>query len=318
MYLAVIAKDSSKMKIAKMVVATVICFFSLLAFSEELYPPLCYVDTARTKEVILLGTTHFLRYQPRENGRLERMIQKSNLVLFETTAFFPADGVFEKDIVLPEEARTPVRLDSLMEPEDIQEVSKILGVKLSAATLLPQSLVAAFVDAVMNKTLVSIYGKEMSAAHLADRIYGGFNTESAAFVYALSRKTQVHALETNSEALGVPEFKTIRNEIRGLIACSKESACIREYERNSEVLRKHLYPSSIFSYDEVHDALMRLPGFARVSAIARNKRMSDKMITFLSSGTRALIIVGTAHVGGRTGLAAKLESEKFDKVKCGF
>lgn len=306
------------MEFIKAVAVSLCLTLSSSAFSEQMYMPICYRNNASKSEIILLGTNHFLRYQPRPDGPVERMIEKSNLVLFENTEFLPKDGIFGEKMELPEDAKRPIRLDSIFEDKDIPEISKILGVKVPLDMQVPRSFVGIFIDSILNKKLQAIYGKEMSLVDRSAPLTGAYNTESAAYVYAHTKQVRVESLESVDEILGIPELKVLKSEVGALIECAKTEACVEKYKANYALIREQISGDSKYSYDDLSQTLLKMPGFARTTTMARNERMFKRMMSLLLRVKRALVLVGAAHIGGPVGLAEKLEAAKFEKVTCRF
>ena len=305
------------MAISKLVSVLLGLMLSSSVLSEQMYSPICYHDKINKREVVLLGVNHFLRYQPHSNGIVENLVNNSNLVFFENTEVLPRDGVFRLKTMFPERAKQPIRLDRFIDAQDIPKLSQLFGTPFSPEMSIPLGMVSIFVESILAKKLVRAAGDTDSPQNNSLlQMDGSYNVESAAYAYALSNNVQTHDLETISEMLGVIEFPAIKREIGNLIECAQNSTCVQEYKTYVDKRNTYLFTDAENSYEYIYQLSANALGFVRTTMIPKNERMAHQLLTSLSRGNKALVIVGASHIGGPIGLASKLESAGFIKVKC--
>jgi len=248
---------------------------------------------------------------------MENLIDNSNLVFFENTEVLPKDGIFRIKMAFPEEAKQPVRLDRFVEPQDMPKLSQLFGTSYSPETSIPLAAVCIFVDSILARKLVqTAESNDSYKGNPFSQVIGSHNVESASYAYALANKVQVRDLETVSEMFGVPEFPAIKKEIGRVIECAQSNACMQEYKAHFDKRIAYFFTDTESSYDNMYQISVNDPGTMRATLIPRNERMAYRLLTLLPKEKKALVIVGAAHIGGPDGLAAKLESANFVKVKC--
>ena len=287
-----------------------------MAYSDWPYPTLCYRDKSNDRTVTLLGSQHFRTYAPSPNGLVERLVDKSNQVFFENADYYPKDGVFSAEFQSPKELDPLVRLDSFVNANDIPEISRIFGIKMSGDTQLYISIVPVMANIIYAGKLRFDQDSEQPSEIPKNPLIGAYSLESAAYVYALRQKKKVTNLETPYEMFGGPEFEKIKDEISYAISCSKNEDCLRKRKGNERLLSNYQPEPSKYSYDELYRLSANNHDIAMFSLPHRNERWSAKLISLSAKGARSLVIVGATHIGGPVGLASKLESAKFVKVKC--
>lgn len=286
-------------------------------FSEQMYSPICYKDRLNKREVVLIGVNHFHRYRPHADGVVEKLIDASDLVYFENSEVLPKDGVFTPKMAFPEEAKQTIRLDRFVEMQDIPRLSQLFGMSYLPETSIPPGAVVTFVESILAKQLVQAAGSNDSyKRNPFIQVIGSYNVESASYAYALANKVQVRDLETVSETFAAPEFHAIKKEVGRVIECAQSDVCMQEYKAYTDKRIAYYATDAESSYDYMYQISVGTPGAMRATIVQRNERMAQRLLTSLPNEKKALVIVGAAHVGGPTGLASKLESAKFIKVKC--
>lgn len=166
---------------------------STSVFSEQMYSPICFQDRPNKREVILLGVSHFLRYQPHVNGIVEKLLDKSNLVFFENAKVLPKDGIFRSTMAFPEEAKQPVKLERFVDVRDMPELTNLFGMSYSSETSIPLASVITFVESILARKLIQTTGSNgFYKGNPFSQIIDSYNVESASYAYALANRTQVH------------------------------------------------------------------------------------------------------------------------------
>lgn len=289
-------------------------FFSLSSVSAyERYSPLCYRN--KTQTLYLLGVHHADIYVPDHDGWLRHEVSRANLVLLENVEVLPEDGKFgskKKRLLLDNDKA--FKLSEVLDNGATVELSQLFGIPLTPETAFPGSLVAKLPDAILGKKIQLISGTQQPPADPFKELNGHLSLESAAYSFALSEGKAVYGLESVNgfhHALLAP-FEELKAEIRAALACTRDDQCLQDFMASET----YFSDGSPRSYDEVYRAVVRIPSSLRYSLESRNRYQFTSITANLKPDTRALIVVGAAHIGGPIGLAAKFENAGFVRTKC--
>lgn len=286
------------------------------AFAERMYAPICLQERQSKREVTLLGVNHLQKYQPHPNGPIEKLVDKSNFVFFENTALLPTNGVFRSTMTLPAEIYQPVRLERFVHAKDIARLSRLFGTAHTPGTLVPLAYINTFIEAILGTKLGELTGSDDDRGSLGSQMTDARNIESAAYAYASANKIAARDLETVSQMFGLMELAEFKKEIRSILACTQNKACMLAFKAHTEKRFAYFFMDTESSYDTAYQLATIAHGFSRVTLDPRNERMVQRLLTSIPREKSALVVVGAAHIGGPNGLAAKLESAKFTRVKC--
>ncbi|SDI57881.1 TraB/GumN family protein [Propionivibrio dicarboxylicus] len=277
-------------------------------------PQVCYRDFIHDRKVTLQGVIHTTSVDLHEPV-VEKLFNQVSVVMFENTSLFPDDGIFKKLETFPDEYRKVVRLNRVVDEKHIPRLSKLFNIALTRDSPVFISTISNFVASIIVKRLQNDGLVAQSITNPWKNLIGASNVEAVAYAYARQHQIPVRDLESVGESSGLPEIYEIKDQVDRTMECIDDAKCLQDWNARRLSIADHI-SSPIKSYDDTYRVVMNSHDTLRITLAPRNQRMFKKMMSFLQDGAHALVIVGAAHIGGPSGLGAKLAYEKFIRTPC--